>query len=66
MTTETSSLADARDFIERWESSGAAEHANYQIFFAELCDALGVPRSDPTMQDEAEKAYVFENGLSTC
>jgi len=66
MTTEASSLTDALAFIKRWDSSGAAESANYQIFFAELCAALGVPRPNPTMQDEAENAYVFKNGLSTC
>jgi hypothetical protein len=27
-------------FISRWENSGAAERANYQMFLAELCDLL--------------------------
>ncbi len=25
-------------FISRWENSGAAERANYQMFLSELCD----------------------------
>lgn len=27
-------------FISRWENSGAAERANYQMFLSELCDIL--------------------------
>lgn len=34
-------------FITRWESSGAAERANYALFLSELCDLLDVPRPDP-------------------
>lgn len=64
MTTEISSPPDVQAFIRRWESSGAAERANYQIFLAELCDVLGVPRPDPTKQDEAENAYVFEKAVT--
>jgi hypothetical protein len=30
-------------FIARWEHSGSAERANYQLFLSELCDLLGVP-----------------------
>ena len=39
---------DTADFIRRWESSGAAKRANYQLFLSELCDLLGVPRPDST------------------
>ncbi len=28
-------------FITRWQNAGGKERANYQMFFAELCDALG-------------------------
>lgn len=31
-------------FIARWAGSSGNERANYQLFFAELCDALGVDR----------------------
>ena len=36
MTNPTS----IKNFISRWEASGAAERANYQLFLAELCDLL--------------------------
>ncbi|MEW6489447.1 MAG: DNA methyltransferase, partial [Thermodesulfobacteriota bacterium] len=47
-------------FVTRWRASGAAERANYQLFLAELCDVLQVPRPDPALPDEAGNAYVFE------
>ncbi|MFZ2360609.1 MAG: type IIL restriction-modification enzyme MmeI, partial [Anaerolineae bacterium] len=50
-------------FITRWRSSAAAERANYQLFLSELCDALDVPRPDPTVADEADNAYVFEKAV---
>ncbi len=31
-------------FINRWAGSSGNERANYQLFFAEMCDALGVDR----------------------
>ena len=31
-------------FIKRWAGSSGNERANYQLFFAEMCDALGVDR----------------------
>ena len=31
-------------FITRWQNSSGSERANYQMFFSELCDALGVDR----------------------
>ncbi len=40
--------ATITDFINRWEASGAAERANYQLFLSELCDLLGVERPTPT------------------
>ncbi len=50
-------------FIERWSKSGGAERANYQLFLAELCDVLGVPRPDPTRPDDHENSYVFERNV---
>jgi hypothetical protein len=47
-------------FIRRWEGSGAAERANYQLFLSELCDLLGAPRPDPATPDTSQSAYVFE------
>ena len=52
-----------QSFIERWSQSGGAERANYQLFLAELCDVLAVPRPDPTTDDDAQNAYVFERSV---
>jgi len=51
-------------FIQRWQSSGAAERANYQLFLSELCDVLGVARPEPTRPDDEENAYVFERAVT--
>jgi len=48
------------DFIDRWQKSGAAERANYQLFLAELCDVLGVDRPSPSQSDNSQNTYVFE------
>jgi hypothetical protein len=64
MADHLSSQNTVQTFIERWEASGAAERANYQIFLTELCDVLGVPRPEPTKQDESENAYVFEKAVT--
>src|SRR4051794_2582105 len=49
------------DFVSRWETSGAAERANYQLFLCELCDLIGVPRPEPAKADSSQNAYVFEH-----
>ncbi len=51
-------------FISRWENSGAAERANYQMFLSELCDLLGVPRPDPTTADPEKNRYVFDRAIT--
>jgi len=51
-------------FIARWETSGAAERANYQMFLSELCDILGVPRPDPTTADAEGNRYVFDRAIT--
>ena len=48
-------------FISRWEQSGAAERANYQLFLSELCEILGVPRPEPAKADSFQNTYVFEH-----
>jgi hypothetical protein len=53
------------DFIPRWESSAAAERANYQLFLSELCDFLGVPRPNPTVPDDEQNIYVFERRFNS-
>ncbi len=51
-------------FITRWENSGAAERANYQMFLSELCDIIGVARPDPTLPDTAKNLYVFDRAIT--
>lgn len=34
-------IARVEGFVRRWEKAGGKERANYQMFFAEMCDALG-------------------------
>jgi hypothetical protein len=50
-------------FIARWQASGAAERANYQLFLSELCDVSKMLRPDPTMPGEAGNAYVLEKSV---
>ncbi|MBA4388672.1 MAG: SAM-dependent methyltransferase [Verrucomicrobia bacterium] len=50
-------------FIDRWNKSGAAERANYQLFLSELCDLLEVPRPDPATPDTTLNTYVFERSV---
>ena len=52
-----------QEFIKRWSNSGGAERANYQLFLAELCDVLQVARPEPTVEDDARNAYVFERNV---
>ena len=51
-------------FISRWQTSGAAERANYQLFLSELCDVIGVPRPDPTAADTTRNLYVFDRAIT--
>lgn len=51
-------------FIARWQDSGAAERANFQLFLSELCDLLGVARPEPAKPNESDNAYVFERGVT--
>ena len=37
------------EWIAKWQKSGGAERANYQLFLTELCDVLGVPHPEPTI-----------------
>jgi hypothetical protein len=60
-----SNPAAIQAFITKWQLSGAAERANAQLFLAELCDVLGVPRPKPKQADEQNNAYVFEKVIVT-
>lgn len=46
------------DFIARWSVSGASERANKDSFLNDLCDALDVPRPNPTTGDPEKDTYV--------
>ena len=50
----------ASDFIARWSPSGASERANKDLFLAEFCDVLGVPRPEPATGNPARDCYTFE------
>jgi hypothetical protein len=50
-------------FIQRWSPSGGGERSNYQLFLAELCALLAVPKPDPAVPDDAKNAYVFDRSL---
>ncbi len=53
--------ASPADFIRRWQDSGSAERANYQMFLAELCrDVLGVAPPHPSVANDEKNVYVFE------
>jgi SAM-dependent methyltransferase len=56
--------SDVDAFIARWGASSGAERANYQLFLAELCDLLGVPRPNPSVADEAVNTYVFDKSVT--
>lgn len=55
---------DLATFVARWAESQAAERANYQTFLAELADALGVERPQPTTGDPARDGYVFDRAVA--
>ncbi len=47
-------------FISRWSAASPSERANSQLFLAELCDALEVPRPDP----KQHSGYAFEHPVT--
>jgi hypothetical protein len=61
----TTSPDTVAKFIARWEKSGGAEMANYQLFLTELCDEiLHVPHPEPAGPDNAANLYTFERGVT--
>lgn len=50
-------------FIERWAAASGGERSNYQLFLTELCDIIGVDKSDPSVEDNSRNAYVFERSV---
>ncbi len=64
MSTTHSTESSVAAFIARWQASGAAERANYQLFLSELCEVLDLPRPEPTRPKVDENAYVFERDVT--
>ena len=62
--TDTPDLTDPDAFVAHWSRSGAAETANSQSFLSDLCGLLGVPRPDPTVEDDRANTYVFEKAVT--
>ena len=58
-----SDAARIEQFITRWQNSSGNERANYQMFFAELCDALGVKRPD-VKGSVADDLYCFDKNIT--
>ncbi|MCL2876931.1 MAG: class I SAM-dependent DNA methyltransferase [Betaproteobacteria bacterium] len=52
------------DFIARWKASGGSEQANSQLFLAELCDVLELPRPEPARPINEENTYSYERKVS--
>lgn len=63
--TPSSSESSLATFVARWQASSGAERANKDLFLSELCDALGVPRPNPTTGDATTDRYVFEKDAPT-
>lgn len=51
------------ELIAEATASGGSERANYQLFIADLCDVLGVPRPAMSQETNARNDYVFERSL---
>jgi hypothetical protein len=51
---------EIEDFISRWSTASPSERANSQLFLAELCDVLEVPRPDP----QHNSGYAFEHPVT--
>jgi hypothetical protein len=53
-------------FIQRWTArEGGAERASYQMFLAEMCDVIEVPRPDPAGAETHRNDYVFEGAVKS-
>ena len=49
------------ELMRRWTGQeGGAERANYALFLADFCDALGLPRPDPAGATTEHNDYVLE------
>ena len=51
---------DVSGFVERWQRSGGAERANFQLFAAELTELLDLTKPKPVIPDGSADDYCFE------
>lgn len=52
----------ARAFVARWSASAGGELGNFQMFYTELADVLGLPHPDPSVGGTGD--YVFERAVT--
>jgi hypothetical protein len=52
-------------FVAHWEKAGGKERANYQMFFAELCDALAAAKRDWRNVEPAIFGTLLERALDS-
>ncbi|HQS99504.1 MAG TPA: hypothetical protein PL023_04305 [Thiobacillus sp.] len=52
-----------QSFIAKWNGASGSERANYQLFFNDLCELLGVDKPLPAQANDADNAYVFERHI---
>lgn len=53
----TKSFMTPERFIDKWQDASGSERANYQSFFNDLCELLGVAKPDPAQTDKRDNAY---------
>lgn len=63
-TTDSIAADELDAFIDRWAASGGSERANLQPFVVELCQVLGLPRPDPSKEQNQYNDYVFERTVA--
>jgi len=60
MTDSARQQPNLSSFLTRWKTSGGSELANAQLFLAELCDVLDVPRPEPAGPVHEDNVYSYE------
>lgn len=63
MPDTSSNAPDPDSFITRWSQSGGSERSNYALFLSELCDLLGVPRPDASVDSNEANHYVIDRAF---
>lgn len=58
-------MQNISEFIERWETSGGSERANYALFLTELADVLGLEKPLPATDTGENDHYRFERPVAS-